>query len=96
MYCDDFAIGEVTSEDVGADAAAVDKGDVCAQDSAVGIGAQVAQVGLRRCESRRLPVSGSLTVRSTLDLATTFVQLVAKLGLDVLDESVGLCVHAAV
>ena len=95
MYGDDFTIGDVTSEDIGADSAAVHKGDVCAQDGAVGIGAQVAQVGLP-VPNQTLAGFGVVYHQVHIGLGHHFVQLVAKLGLDVLDESVGLCVHLRV
>ena len=46
MDSDDVAVGDVAGGNIVADAAAVDKADVSAQQHAVGVGAQVAQVGL--------------------------------------------------
>ena len=46
VHVDDVLVGDVAGSDVGPDAAAVHKGDVGVQHDTVGVGAQVAQVGL--------------------------------------------------
>ena len=50
MNVDDIAVGDVARIDVGAHAAAVDEGNVSAEQETVSVGAQVAEVGLRAAD----------------------------------------------
>ena len=83
MDLDDLIVGDVACGDVGADAAAVDDGDVSAQRDAVSIGAQVAEVRLAVADGagRALGVLGGEVV------AHTDVDLVQQ-GLELCDDLV--------
>ena len=78
MDLDDLIVGDVACGDVGADAAAVDDGDVSAQRDAVSIGAQVAEVRLAVADGagRALGVlGGEVNVRVGDDLVQQGLEL---------------------
>ena len=83
MDVDNALIGDVACGDISADTAAVDKGHVSAQHHAVGIGAQVAQVGL--AAANQTVALGVLGGQLDLGLGDDLLQL----GL----ESVVLLLH---
>ena len=84
MNLDDIAVGDVADLDVVAHAAAVDEGDVSAQQDAVGVRAQVAEVGLGIAD-RALAVravDGQLHAGLGNDLLLQGVELIGD-GLDI-------------
>ena len=84
MDLDDIAVGDVADLDVVAHAAAVDEGDVSAQQDAVGVRAQVAEVGLGIAD-RALAVravDGQLNAGLGNDLLLQGVELIGD-GLDI-------------
>ena len=84
MDLDDIAVGDVADLDVVAHAAAVDEGDVSAQQDAVGVRAQVAEVGLGIAD-RALAiraVDGQLHAGLGNDLLLQGVELIGD-GLDI-------------
>ena len=82
MDLDDIAVGDVADLDVVAHAAAVDEGDVSAQQDAVGVRAQVAEVGLGIAD-RALAVravDGQLHAGLGNDLLLQGVELIGDAG----------------
>ena len=78
MDLDDLIVGDVACGDVGADAAAVDDGDVSAKRDAVSIGAQIAEVRLAVADGagRALGVlGGEVNVRVGDDLVQQGLEL---------------------
>ena len=89
MHVDDVTVGDVAGSNVGADAAAVDPADISAQHDAVGVGAQIAQVGLSGANSALAGV-GIVDGQLHGSSGNHFVSLGFILVLDAFDEGLGI------
>ena len=96
MHVNDLLIGDVPCGNVGAHAAAVDKGHVGVQHHPVGVGTQVAQVGLRAAHGA-LAGGGVFGGQVHVGLGHDLLQHPGKLVVDALHEGrSGLVLRGAV